>query len=308
MSQPEITQLADGLEFPEGPVWMPDGTVYVTELMAGRITRVKPDGTKEVAFEPGGSPNGLAIGPDGELYVANSGGWDFYELMGMKIPDSQQPEHYSGGRIERIDLASGDIKVLYTECDGNELVGPNDLVFDSDGGFYFTDHGKDRGRVRTHGAIYYATADGSSIREVVYPLESPNGVGLSPDGSRLYAVETHTGRVWAWNLDGPGRIAAGGQVVGPRGGEMICGLPGMQLFDSLAIDGEGNVVVATLVTGALSTIAPNGELLDQALFGDPMVTNVAFGGPDLTTAYVTCSATGRLVSAPWPRPGLKLAY
>ena len=307
MSEPQITQLADGLEFPEGPVWMPDGTVYVTELFAGRISRVKPDGTKEVAFETGGSPNGLAIGPDGALYVANSGGWQFHEVMGMRIPNSQQPDHYSGGRIERIDLASGDIKVLYTECDGNELVGPNDLVFDTNGGFYFTDHGKDRGRTRTNGAIFYALADGSSITEVVYPLESPNGIGLSPDGSRLYGVETHTGRVWAWNLAGPGQLE-GGAMAGLSSGEMICGLPGMQLFDSLAIDGEGNVVVATLVTGALSTISPSGELIDQAFFGDPMVTNVAFGGPDLKTAFVTCSATGRLVSAPWPRPGLKLAY
>jgi gluconolactonase len=89
---------------------------------------------------------------------------------------------------------------------------------------------------------------------------------------------------------------------------MICGLPHMQLFDSLAIDGDGNVVVATLVTGALSVISPAGELLDQVMTGDPMTTNVCFGGPDLRTAYVTCSATGRLVSLPWDRPGLKLNY
>ncbi len=308
MSQPEITQLADGLEFPEGPVWMPDGTVYVTELMAGRITRVKPDGTKEVAFEPGGSPNGLAIGPDGALYVANSGGWDFYEVMGMKIPDSQQPEHYSGGRIERIDLASGDIKVLYTECDGNELVGPNDLVFDS------------RRRLLLHrprqGSRPRANARRDLLRDGRRVVDPRSGVparvaercrSLARRVAALRGRDAHRSRVGVEpRRAGPARRRRPGR--GPRGGEMICGLPGMQLFDSLAIDGEGNVVVATLVTGALSTIAPNGELLDQALFGDPMVTNVAFGGPDLTTAYVTCSATGRLVSAPWPRPGLKLAY
>jgi len=304
---PAVTEITSGLEFPEGPVAMPDGTVLVTELRGRRITRVHPDGRKETVAEPGGSPNGAAIGPDGALYVTNSGGWQFHEVMGLHIPDTQQPPDYTGGRIERIDLSSGDVKVLYTDCDGVELVGPNDLVFDAHGGFYFTDHGKDRGRVRTHGAVYYALADGSSIREVVYPLESPNGVGLSPDGDRLYVAETHTGRVWAWTLSGPGALV-GGAGVSANGGDMICGLAGMQLFDSLAVDSAGNVVVATLVTGALSVISPTGDLIDQVLVGDPMVTNVAFGGPDLTTAYVTLSGTGRLGSLPWPRPGLRLAY
>ncbi len=82
----------------------------------------------------------------------------------------------------------------------------------------------------------------------------------------------------------------------------------MQYFDSLGVDSDGNVVVATLVTGALSVIAPDGELLDQVTLPDPMVTNVCWGGPDRTTAYATLSATGRLASLPWPRPGLALAY
>ena len=296
----DVTVITDGLEFPEGPVWMDDGSVLVAELMGRRVTRVAPDGTKTTVAEPGGSPNGLAIGPDGACYVANSGGWKFMDLGGVKIPEAEQPDDYSGGRIERIDLDSGEVKVLYTECDGNELVGPNDLVFDAHGGFYFTDHGKHRGRVRTIGAIFYAQADGSSIREVVFPSDSPNGVGLSPDGTRLYAAETFTGRVYAWTLSGPGEVS------GP--GEMICGLPGMQYFDSLGVDSAGNVVVATLVTGALSVIAPDGELLDQVTLPDPMVTNVCWGGPDRTTAYATLSATGRLASLPWPRPGLALAY
>jgi gluconolactonase len=299
-SDAEVTVITDGLEFPEGPVWMPDGSVLVAELRGKRVTRVAPDGTKTTVAEPGGSPNGLAIGPDGACYVANSGGWSFMDLGGILIPEAEQPPDYTGGRIERIDLGSGEVKVLYTECDGNELVGPNDLVFDEHGGFYFTDHGKHRGRVRTIGAIFYAQADGSSIREVVFPSDSPNGVGLSPDGTRLYAAETFTGRVHAWTLTAPGVVS--GQ------GEVICGLPGMQYFDSLGVDSAGNVVVATLVTGALSVIAPDGELLDQVTLPDPMVTNVCWGGPDLTTAYATLSATGRLVSLPWPRPGLALAY
>jgi gluconolactonase len=300
MTDAVITDIASGFEFPEGPVWMPDGSLLVAELRGRRVMRVKPDGTKETVAEPGGSPNGLAIGPDGACYVCNSGGWDFQDLGGILVPEGQQPHDYSGGRIERIDLATGEVTVLYTECDGNELVGPNDLVFDREGGFYFTDHGKQRGRVKTIGALFYAKADGSSIREVAFPLDGPNGVGLSPDGSTVYAAETFTGRVHAWTVSGQGEVAGPGRV--------ICGLPGMQYFDSLAVDGDGNVVVATLVTGALSVISPDGDVLDQVTVGDPLVTNVCFGGPDLTTAYVTLSATGRLGSFEWPRPGLALAY
>jgi gluconolactonase len=140
MSEPTTTELASGLGFPEGPVWMPDGTVLVTEMKHGRVTRVFPDGHRDVVAEPGGSPNGLAIGPDGALYVCNSGGWDYFELGTLTIPQTDLPAHHSGGRIERVDLTTGDVKVLYTECDGHPLIGPNDLVFDDQGGMWFTDH------------------------------------------------------------------------------------------------------------------------------------------------------------------------
>src|SRR5205823_13656676 len=121
----------------------------------------------------------------------------------------------------------------------------------------------------------------------------------------LYAAETHTGRVYAWDVTSPGAVAT--NAAGATGA-LLCGLPGMQLFDSLGIDGGGNVVVATLVTGALTVISPSGEVLDQVMTGDPMTTNVCWGGENLSTAYVTCSGTGRLVSIPWERPGLKLNF
>src|SRR3954451_16411503 len=116
MSQPNTTEIASGLQFPEGPVWMPDGTLLCVELKRGTVDRVRPDGTVEVVASPGGSPNGLAVGPDGAVYVCNSGGWDFHEVMGLTIPDTVLPRHYSGGRIERVDVTTGDVDVLYTEC------------------------------------------------------------------------------------------------------------------------------------------------------------------------------------------------
>jgi gluconolactonase len=307
MSEPQVTEITTGLQFPEGPVAMPDGTVLCTELKRGTVDRVHPDGTIETVATPGGSPNGLAIGPDGAVYVCNSGGWDWHEIMGMNIPGPDLPADHSGGRIERVDLASGDVKVLYTECDRNPLIGPNDIVFDATGGMWFTDHGRNRGRVKTLGGVYYAQPDASAIHEAIFPLDSPNGIGLSPDGSRLYVAETHTGRLMAWNVTAPGVVDTGNPL-GGAGGELLCRLPGMQLFDSLGVDGDGNVVVATLVTGALTVVSPSGEVLDQVKLPDPMVTNVCFGGDDLRTAYATLSAGGRLVSFQWARPGLQLNF
>jgi gluconolactonase len=226
--------------------------------------------------------------------------------MGFRITDVLQPADYSGGRIERVDLATGEVRVLYTECDGNPLRGPNDIVFDAHGGMWFTDHGKIRPRERDHGGVYYAQPDGSSIREVIYPLESPNGVGLSPDGSKLYVAETHTGRLWMWDVTEPGEVAR--SPISRSGGSLLVGLPGMQLFDSLAVDSDGNVVVGTLVNGGLTIVSPDGSSVDHVALPDFMVTNVCFGGPDLRTAYATCSAGGTIVSFEWPRPGLRLAY
>jgi gluconolactonase len=304
----DVTQIASGLEFPEGPVAMADGSVLVVEISAGRITRVSPDGDKDTVAEPGGGPNGLAIGPDGKLYVANNGGsFRYQQVEGMNVPSQPPPDSWKGGRIERVDIDSGQVEVLYTECDGNPLRGPNDLVFDAHGGFYFTDHGVRLERTSDRTGLYYAQPDGSSIAEVAFPLDGPNGIGLSPEGDRLYVAETFTGRVWWWDVSGPGELVQAPGLL-PNGGTVLAGLPGLQLFDSLAVDGEGNVCVATLLAGAISVFSPEGELLEQVPADDLLVTNIAFGGEDLRTAYLTQSGSGRLASVQWPRAGLKLAW
>ncbi len=296
-----------GLQFPEGPIAMPDGSIVLVEIRRGTLSRVTPDGKIVVVAECGGGPNGAAIGPDGACYVCNNGGFEWHDMGGLIVPGNQ-PHDYVGGRIQRVDLKTGKVTDLYTECYGHPLRGPNDIVFDAHGGFWFTDHGKMRERDRDRTGLYYAKPDGSFITEVVHPLDAPNGVGLSPDGTKLYAAETFTGRVWSWDVAGPGRLSQA-MGFGPGGGALLCGLPGFQLFDSLAVDGEGNVCVATLVSGGITTIAPNGDVIDFASTGDPMTTNVCFGGKDLRTAYVTCSGTGQLVAFDdWPRPGLKLNY
>jgi gluconolactonase len=303
-----VRELATGLDFPEGPVAMDDGSVVLVEIASGTITRVSPEGNAEVVAEPGGGPNGAAVGPDGKLYVCNNGAaFDYVDVEGLRVP-RQPPESHEGGRIERVDLDSGEIEVLYDECDGRELRAPNDLVFDEQGGFYFTDHGMREERSSDRTGVFYATADGSQIREVVFPLDAPNGVGLSPDGSRLYVAETYTACVWWWDVAGPGVITPAAGLL-PHGGTLLTRLPGFQFLDSLAIDGEGNVCVATLGSGGISVLSrDDGSLVEFVETGDIFTTNICFGGPDLRTAYLTLSATGKLASTEWARPGLKLAY
>lgn len=302
-----FTEIASGLRFPEGPIAMPDGSVLVVEIAAGRLTRIAADGARQVVAELGGGPNGAAMGPDGKCYVCNNGGFRWYERDGRILP-GMQAENYSGGRIERVDLATGAVEVLYRDCDGMRLKAPNDIVFDRAGGFWFTDHGQTRKEERDRGALYYALADGSHITRIDFPLDAPNGVGLSPDESEVYVAETTTGRVWAYALAAPGKLADRPRTAMWRKGRLVTGLGGYILLDSLAMDAEGNICVATIPDGGITVIAPDGRLVDRVALPDPLTTNICFGGPDLRTAYITLSSTGRLVAMQWARPGLALNH
>ena len=252
----EFRTLAEGLQFPEGPVALADGSVLLVEIAAGTLTRIAPDGSRSVAANTGGGPNGAAVGPDGKGYVANNGGFEWHR-EGGHIRPLTQAKGYRGGRIERVDLATGAVECLYRACGEVPLKGPNDLVIDAHGGIYFTDLGKRRPREMDIGAVYYGKPDGSSIVEVAYPMVTPNGIGLSPDEKTLYVA-------------------------------------------------DGRICVATLVNGGITVISPDGRHVEHHPMPDLMTTNICFGGPDMKTAYITLSWTGRLVAVDWPTPGLKL--
>jgi len=305
---PDITEIASGLRFPEGPIAMPDGSIVLVEMFGPRLTRVHADGSKETLVEIEGGPNGAAVGPDGAIYLCNNGGsFTPVEMEGMVLPGPFDRDRFIGGRIQRVDPQDCTVSDLYTECNGRPLRAPNDLVMDGHGGFWFTDHGVRDVEERTSDftGIYYAQADGSAITEVVYPVEAPNGIGLSPDTDTLYWAETHTGRVFQRTVTSPGELEP---VMPLDTSAVLYGLPGFQLLDSLAVDCEGWVSVATLVNGGITSISPDGSQVEHYATGDMITTNICFGGEDLRTAFVTCSSTGRLVSFPWPRQGMRLAH
>ena len=295
-----------GLKFPEGPIALLDGSVLVVEIARGTLSRVTPDGDIEVVAEPGGGPNGAAIGPDGKCYVCNNGGFEWTERRGRIYPGDQATD-YRTGRIERIDLDTGAVEVLYESAGDIPLRGPNDIVFDASGGFWFTDHGKTRARERDRTGVFYAKADGSFIEEVIFPMEAPNGVGLSPDEDELYVAETPAARLWAFPLAAPGRLA-GERADRPDGGRLVRGREGYFLFDSLAVDAAGNVCVATLIDGGITVLSPGGGEPRFVPMPDRITTNICFGGEGLQTAYITLSSTGQLITMPWETPGLPLNF
>ena len=216
------------------------------------------------------------------------------------------PSDYAGGSIQRVNPATGAVETLYTHCGSEPLKGPNDLVFDEYGGFWFTDNGKRYARSEDVGAVYYAHCDGSFIAERVYPRSHPNGIALSPDGKMLYVAETMVGRVWQYQVTEPGVVDVPPGLLNPAA--LLYGAPGFELYDSMAVEASGNICVAALARGGITVISPDGQEVEHVPMPDPAPTNITFGGPDMKTAYITLAATGQLVAVEWARPGLALNY
>lgn len=294
--------IASDLLYPECPIEMPDGSILLVEIARGTLTRILPGGTTQIVATLGGGPNGLAIGPDGAAYIANNGGLTFRRIDGaMRVVGV--PADYAGGSIQRVDLKTGAVTSLYTHAGPNRLNAPNDIVFDAFGGFWFTDTGKDRARERDNGGVYWARPDGTEIREVVFPVQKPNGIALSPDHKTLYVVLNEQRLILGYEITGPGTLAMAGTVPKRR---IVAGLD-RQPIDNISVEEGGNIVAASVLPGGLTVFAPDsGKVLEFVPLDDILVTSLGFGGKDRRTAYVALASTGRLIAMRWPRAGLKL--
>jgi gluconolactonase len=299
--------MTNGLMLPEGPIALPDGSLLTVEVLGGRLTRISSDGTRSTVADLGGGPNGAAIGPDGRCYVCNNGGFDHVVLEGGALVPQEAPSDTPPGSIQVVDLATGALETLYAHSEATPFWGPNDIVFDREGGFWFTDFGRDRGRVRMRGAVYYAKAEGSDIREVIAPLDAPNGIGLSPDGQTLYVAATYEAHLLSFRLSAPGVIdRSAGHM--PNGSTIVGRAGAGQYLDSLAVDGSGRICVASPGIGAILVFPPEGGAPAVIDMPDFLTTNICFGGADLKTAYVTLGSSGRVAVLDWDEPGLPLAF
>jgi gluconolactonase len=316
-TSPELAVLTNKLRFPEGPIAMRDGSVIVCEIAGGALSRVSPGGDVEVVAELGGGPNGAAIGPDGAIYVCNNGGYKVRQHKGHYFLLGEPAEGYRGGSIQRVDVRTRSVETVFESTPELPLHAPNDIVFDEHGGFYFTDFGKFSGSRVELGALFYGTTDGSVLKRLVHPVQFPNGIGLSPDGSTLYVALTYSGCLVRWTVVEPGLIVrhrgADGEETASRTdrrpGSFFGASVGRGEFDSLAVEADGSVCVATIdhPNGGITTFRSDGRQEFLAL-PDSTVTNICFGGDDHQTAYATLSHTNQLVRLRWPRPGLRLNF
>ncbi len=255
--QPVI--VAGGFSFPEGPSFDAAGDLYLVNIHAGTVSRMTPQGVVSTFVTTGGGPNGSKFHANGPLYVCEA------------------------GRREILAIApDGTMRSVADNCAGQRFAGPNDMIFDATGGFYFTDPpGSDA--QNPIGAIYYVSADGT-VRRVAEGLAFPNGVVLSADKRTLFFGETSLQRISHCAVRPDGSL-------GPY--ETFCQLPRKELQeeegpDGMAFGADGRLYAATYGQGCVWVISPQGETVAELPAGGLNPTNVAFWGESL---YVTETQT-----------------
>ena len=260
--------------FLEGPCFARDGMLYVSDLAHGRIFAISPGGDVSVLLETDGEPNGMAIHRDGTLWVAD----------------------YRHG-IVAIDPATRKSRVVVDRYRYEALHGASDMVFGADGTLYFTDQGQSDLAHPTGRVFRYRAGEGLTV--LMQGIASPNGIALSPAGDVLYVAVTRANSVYRIPLRADGRVGKVGVHLHLSGGS---GGP-----DGLAADVEGGLAVAHFGLGRVwlydALGQPDGWVdVPQG----PGTTNVAYGGPDGRTLYVTEASSSTVVRIRVKRPGLRL--
>jgi sugar lactone lactonase YvrE len=277
-----IDILAEGLAYPEGPVWLGPEDVAFVELGAQRICRWQSGHLAEIA-RTGGSPNGATLGQDGRIYVANNGG-----IAPLALDELWFASDGVTGRIQRVSL-DGEVDDLATDLPGPPPCRPNDLRFGPGGALYFTDPHNwealpDRSRYRG-GSICRLLPDGT-IDVVVALNEFPNGLAFALDWTQLFVAQSANGCVQVFHIND-------GVLSDPT---VFCRLP-RGAPDGIAFDTEHRLYVAGSLAAdggdAIFIYGPDGSLdvtYDLPTGSDP--TNLCIGDGGI---YVTCGLAGRLI-------------
>ena len=260
--------------FLEGPAFDRDGTLWCVDIPHGRIFRVSPQGEFTQAAKYDGEPNGLAIHRDGRIFIAD----------------------YANG-IMVLDPVTLKVEPFLTRVRLERLKAVNDLVFANNGDLYFTDQGL-TGLHDPTGRVFRVRAADGHVECLLDNVPSPNGVALDPSGSVLYVAVTRANAVWRVPLMPDGTIAKVGNFIQLSGG----GGP-----DGLAVDSDGNLAIAHVGLGTVWLFDKRGEPIARIRSScGHNTTNLAFGGPDGRTLFITESESGSLLQADLPTAGLRL--
>jgi gluconolactonase len=251
--------------FLEGPSFDRAGNLYVVDIPYGRILRVSPSGEWSVVSEYDGWPNGLKIHRDGTIFIA---------------------DHRRG--ILRLDPATGAVTPVLEHVRREGFKGTNDLVFASNGDLYFTDQGQ-TGLQDASGRVFRLRTDGQ-VDCLLQNVPSPNGLVLSVDEKLLFVAVTRANQIWRLPLHPDGTTSKVAAFITLSGG-----LAGP---DGLAIDESGGLAVAHCGLGSVWLFDRLGEPLYRIRSREGLsTTNLAFGGTDGKTLYITESDSGTILTA-----------
>lgn len=254
----------------EGPSFARDGTLYCVDVAYGRIFAVNSDGEFRVVADYDGEPNGLKIHRDGRLFVAD----------------------FKNG-IVVVDPETGDVQPYLQRFRLERFKAVNDLVFASNGDLYFTDQGL-TGLHDPTGRVFRATPNGQ-VECLVDNVPSPNGIVLDPTETMLYVAVTRANALWRVPLLGDGGVAKVGNFIQLSGGVGP---------DGLAVDVDGGIAVAHVGLGTVWLFSALGEPRLRVRSCEGLhTTNVAYGGADGRTLFITESASGTILTAPMPAAG-----
>ena len=261
--------------FLEGPAFDRNGNLFAVDIAHGRIFKISPSGEYAVFAEYDGEPNGLKIHRDGSIYVA---------------------DNING--ILRFDPKTAARTTVIDKPGKEPFKGPNDLAFASNGDMYFTDQGE-TGYQDPTGSVYCLRADGR-LRHILGNVPSPNGLVLTQSQDTLYLAVTRDNSIWRVPMRDSGEAYKVGKFI-QLSGSLGSGP------DGLAMDEEDSLIVAHAGLASVWVFSRLGEPMCRIRSRvGTLTTNVAYGGPDRTTLYITESHSGCVLRARLPAPGRPL--